>query len=161
MLKALQRLYRCRLGRFLKRRLAGVNAESKTLTEHADRAKFHRSREFIAAARAGALGLPFHGSDRSSEPIKASQIAWISSSVVAFHNEFCVSPTITAETMFRNKISGNSEDRVCRLRFLSPSVRRLVEKNALYRCLDKVLALVMRAGYLMNYQYEVVAKALD
>jgi len=54
---------------------AGLNPAGKTLAEHADRAEFHRSRKLVAAARAGALGLRFHGSDRSSEAIKASQRA--------------------------------------------------------------------------------------
>ena len=80
MLKPLQRRYWCRLGRFLDRRLTGLYAASKTLAEHADRAEFHGSREFIAAAWAGALGLCFHGSNRSSEAIKTSQRAWIASS---------------------------------------------------------------------------------
>src|SRR5215470_1761516 len=46
-LKALQCPYWRRLDRFLERRLAGLNPTSKTLAEHAYRAEFHRSREFI------------------------------------------------------------------------------------------------------------------
>src|SRR6516165_6076887 len=80
MLKALQRLYRYRLSRFLERRLPGRNPASKTLAKHADRAEFHRSGKLIAAARAGALGLRVHGPKRPSGAIKASQTAWISSS---------------------------------------------------------------------------------
>jgi len=56
-------------------RLKRATYALRTLTE------FHRSREFIAAARASALALRFHGSDRPSEAIKASQRAWISSSI--------------------------------------------------------------------------------
>jgi len=37
---------------------------SKTLAKHADRTEFHRSRKLVAAARAGALGLRFHGLKR-------------------------------------------------------------------------------------------------
>src|SRR6516225_4553987 len=37
MVKALQRLYRCQLCRFLERRLARLNPASKTLAKHADR----------------------------------------------------------------------------------------------------------------------------
>src|SRR6516164_9303422 len=40
-LKSLQRLYWCRIGRFLGRGLAGRNPATKTLAEHADRAEFH------------------------------------------------------------------------------------------------------------------------
>src|SRR5262249_41075735 len=70
-LKALQRLYWCQLGRFLERSLAGHNPASKTFAKHADRTEFHCFRKFVTAARAGALGLRFHGSDRPSEAIKA------------------------------------------------------------------------------------------
>src|SRR5215831_12554003 len=59
-LKSFWWLVRCRLDRLLERRLARLNAASKTLAEHADRAEFHRSRKLVTAARAGALGLPFH-----------------------------------------------------------------------------------------------------
>src|SRR5262249_49661856 len=55
-----------RLNWFLERRLPGLNAADKTLAEHADRAEFHRSREFIATAWAGALGLFAHGSNHPS-----------------------------------------------------------------------------------------------
>src|SRR5262245_51301027 len=61
MLKALQRLYWCRLGRSLERRLSGLHSVSYSLTKHVHRTEFHCFREFITAARAGALGLRFHG----------------------------------------------------------------------------------------------------
>src|ERR1700746_4111209 len=61
MLKSFWRLVRCRPDRLLQRRLAGLNPTGKTLAKHADRAEFQCSREFIAAARAGALGLRAHG----------------------------------------------------------------------------------------------------
>src|SRR5262245_47195049 len=79
--KSLHRLFRCRLERVLSRRLAGLNPASKTLAKHADWTEFHGSRKLVTAARAGALGLRVHGSDRASEAIKASQRAWSSSSV--------------------------------------------------------------------------------
>ena len=56
---------------------------SKCLPKHAYRTEFHRSRKLIAAARAGALGLRAHGPNRPSDAIKASQSAWISSSISA------------------------------------------------------------------------------
>src|SRR6516162_5006876 len=70
-LKSFHRPFRRRLDCFLDRRLAGLNATSKTLAEHADRAEFHRSREFIAARWAGALGLHLHGPNRPSVGIRA------------------------------------------------------------------------------------------
>src|SRR6516165_10310361 len=79
-LKSFRWLVRYRLQRIPSRRLARLNAASKTLAEHADRTEFHCSRKLVTAARAGALGLRFHGSDRASEAIKASQRAWISPS---------------------------------------------------------------------------------
>jgi hypothetical protein len=79
-LKSFWWLVRRRLDRLLERRLARLNAATKTLAEHANRTEFHRSRKLITAARAGALGPRFHGSDRHSEAIKASQRAWISPS---------------------------------------------------------------------------------
>src|SRR6516225_6135655 len=68
MLKSLYNLFRCcRLDRFLgSRRLAGLNRASDSLAEHTDRTEFHRSRKLIAAAKAGALGLFAHGSNRPS-----------------------------------------------------------------------------------------------
>src|ERR1700675_3192519 len=66
MLKSLRRLFRRRLDRFLERRLAGFNPASKTLAKHAYRTEFHCSRKLVAAARAGALGLRFHGPKRPS-----------------------------------------------------------------------------------------------
>src|SRR5271165_1939407 len=65
-LKSLRRLFRCRLERILRRRLAGLNPVSKSLAKHADRTEFHRSRKLIAASRAGALGLRAHGPNRPS-----------------------------------------------------------------------------------------------
>src|SRR6516162_8711074 len=59
-LKSFRWLVRCRLDRLLERRLARLDAASKTLAKHADRTKFHRSRKLITAARAGALGLRAH-----------------------------------------------------------------------------------------------------
>src|SRR5262249_27652928 len=76
------RLYWCRLGPFLERRLAGLDPTRKTLTKQADRTKFHCSRELIAAARAGALGLRFDQSDPPSKAIKASTRPWISILIV-------------------------------------------------------------------------------
>src|SRR6516164_3631076 len=66
MLKSFWWLLRCRPDRLLERRLAGLNPTGKTLAKHADRAEFQCSREFIAAARAGALGLRAHGLNRPS-----------------------------------------------------------------------------------------------
>src|SRR6266446_8516562 len=63
-LKSLHPLFWCRLERVLSRRLAGLNPASKTLAKHADRTKFHRSRKFITATRAGAFRA--HGPNRSS-----------------------------------------------------------------------------------------------
>src|ERR1700751_3624768 len=63
-LKPLRWLVRCRLECIPRRGLAGFNPASKSLAKHADRTEFHSSRKLIAAARAGALGLRFHGSDR-------------------------------------------------------------------------------------------------
>src|SRR5438132_11428850 len=54
----------------LKQRLAGLDPANKTLAKHAYRTEFHRSRKLVAAARAGALGLRFHGPNRRS---RASQ----------------------------------------------------------------------------------------
>src|SRR6516164_9373008 len=61
MLKALQRLCWCRLGRFLERGFAGLNPAGKTLAEYAYRTEFHRSRKLVTAAWASALGLRAHG----------------------------------------------------------------------------------------------------
>ena len=57
---------RVSVGRFLERRLAGLRSVSCCLAEHAYRAEFHCSREFIATARAGALGLCAHAPNRRS-----------------------------------------------------------------------------------------------
>src|SRR6516164_7567410 len=70
-LKSFRWLVRCRHDRLPERRLAGLKPTSKTLAEHADRTELHCSRKVIAATRAGALELRFHGSDRSSEAVKA------------------------------------------------------------------------------------------
>jgi hypothetical protein len=83
MLKALRCVFRSGLDRILRRRLAGFNPVSKSLAKHAYWTEFHCSRKLVAAARAGALGLRLHGFNRPSEAIKASQSAWISSSISA------------------------------------------------------------------------------
>src|SRR5271166_5184608 len=84
MLKALHRPFRRRLDRILgSRGLAGLNPASKTLAKHADRTEFHCSRELVTAGRTGALGLRAHGPNRPSVAIRASQRAWISSSISA------------------------------------------------------------------------------
>ena len=58
MLKTLFRLFGCRVHRDLgSRRLAGLYTARQSLAEHTDRAELHCSREFTAAARAGALEL--------------------------------------------------------------------------------------------------------
>src|SRR5262245_10689056 len=44
-------------------RLAGLNAARQSLAEHAHGAEFHCSGEFIAAARAGALGVRAHSTN--------------------------------------------------------------------------------------------------
>src|SRR5262249_60498281 len=49
-----------RLERVPSRRFAGLNPTGETLAKHADRAEFHRAREFIAAARARTFGLRAH-----------------------------------------------------------------------------------------------------
>ena len=53
------------------RRLARPNRASKSLVKHANRAELHFCREFIAAARAGALGTRAHGPKRPSSGILA------------------------------------------------------------------------------------------
>src|SRR5215468_11675569 len=63
-LNSFRRLVRCRHDRLPERRLAGLKPTSKTLAEHADRTELHCSRKVIAAARAVALGLFAHGSNR-------------------------------------------------------------------------------------------------
>ena len=65
------------------RLFAGFNPASESLAKHADRTEFRRSRKLIAASRAGALGLRAHGPNRPSVAIRASQRAWISSSISA------------------------------------------------------------------------------
>src|SRR6476646_1974053 len=75
------KLVRCQFERVLTRRLVGLGAASESLTKHADRTEFHRSGKLITAARAGALWLRVHGPNRPSDAIKASQSAWISSSI--------------------------------------------------------------------------------
>ena len=77
-LKSFRCPIRCWSDPLLERRLAGLNTISQTLAEHAHRTEFHCSRKLIAAAWADASGLRFHGSDRPSQAIKASQRAWIS-----------------------------------------------------------------------------------
>src|SRR5271165_6242858 len=69
-LKSLRCLFRrCQLDRILgSRRLAGLNPglnpATKTLAKHAYRTEFHRSRNLVSAARAGALGLGAHCPNR-------------------------------------------------------------------------------------------------
>src|SRR5271156_4176283 len=67
--KSLRYLFRCRLDRLLQIRLTGLNPASKTHAEHAYWTEFHRSRKLVAAARAGAFGLHFHGPTRPSAAI--------------------------------------------------------------------------------------------
>src|SRR6266436_5443149 len=85
MLKALHRLLWCgRLGRILgSRSLAGLNPISKSLPKHAHRTEFHCSSKLITTDRADASGLRFHGPNRPSDAIRASQSAWISPSIPA------------------------------------------------------------------------------
>src|SRR5271165_62446 len=83
MLKSLHRLFRRWLDRFLERRLAGFNTVSKSLAKHAAWTEFHCSRKLITTDRAGASVLRFHGPNRPSVAIRASQRAWISSSISA------------------------------------------------------------------------------
>src|SRR5580658_8545168 len=62
MLKALPRLFRCRLdGTHGSRKLAGFNPTSESLAKHANRTEFHCFRNLVTATRAGALGLRAHG----------------------------------------------------------------------------------------------------
>src|SRR5271157_5733147 len=83
MLKSLHRLFRRWLDRFLERRLAGFNPGSKTLAKHAYRTEYHRFRKLVAANRADTSGLRFHGPNCPSDATRASQRAWISSSISA------------------------------------------------------------------------------
>jgi hypothetical protein len=55
-IKSLGYRFRCRLNRFLERKLAGFNPATKTAAKHADRTVFHRSRKLVTATQAGALG---------------------------------------------------------------------------------------------------------
>src|SRR6516164_7699258 len=73
MLKALQRLSGCRLGRFLESRIAGLHSVSCCLAKQADRTEFHCPREFIAAARAGALGLRAHDPKSLLQPTEKAR----------------------------------------------------------------------------------------
>src|SRR5260370_13955292 len=83
-LKSLHHLFRCcRLHSILEPRLAGFNPASESLAKHADRTEFHCSGKLITATGAAALGLRAHGPNRPSDAIKASQRAWISSSISA------------------------------------------------------------------------------
>src|SRR6516162_928819 len=69
-LKSIRWLVQRRLNCFLKITLPGLSATSKTLAGHSTPdTEFHRSGKLIAAARADALGLRFHGSDRPSSAI--------------------------------------------------------------------------------------------
>src|SRR6266403_453431 len=81
-LKAVRQQLRFWFDRFLKRRLAGLDPASKTLAKHAYRTEFHCSRKLVAAARAGALGLRFHGPNRrtrASQRVKFCPLFGISS----------------------------------------------------------------------------------
>jgi hypothetical protein len=71
MLESLRWLVRCRLDRFLRRRLAGFNPTSEGFAKHADRTELRRSRKLVATARTGALGLRHHGSNRPSAATRA------------------------------------------------------------------------------------------
>jgi len=72
MLKTLFRLFGCRVHRDLgSRRLAGLYPARQSLAEHTDRAELHCSREFTAAARAGALELRAHSPSRPPSAIRA------------------------------------------------------------------------------------------
>ena len=64
--KSLVCLYWCRFERIPSRRPSGLNPTAETLTKHANRAEFHRSREFVAAGCAGAFGLRAHSLRRPS-----------------------------------------------------------------------------------------------
>src|SRR6516162_3497833 len=96
-LKSLHSLFRCCCpDRFLgSGSLAGLNRPSDSLAKHANRTEFHCSRKLIAAARAGASELRFHGPNRPSDAIKASQGAWISLSI-------CAGPDTVQPTSLRN-----------------------------------------------------------
>jgi hypothetical protein len=56
MLESLQCLFWCRLECISRRRLAGLSPISKSLTEHAHRTEFHRSRKLVAE-RAGSMSV--------------------------------------------------------------------------------------------------------
>src|SRR5580704_56647 len=70
-LKSLQRLFQCRLHSILETRPARRNPIGKSLAQQADRTEFHCSRKLVTAARAGALGLRFHGPKRPSAATRA------------------------------------------------------------------------------------------
>src|SRR5580700_785910 len=82
-LKSLRCLFRRRLECIPRRRLAGLNVASESLAKHADRTEFHCPRKLVTTNRAGASVLRFHGPNRPSVAISASQRAWISSSISA------------------------------------------------------------------------------
>ena len=60
---------RCRLYRLLGRRRAAFRRARESRAKHADRAEFHRSRELVPAAGAGALRLCAHVPNRPSAAI--------------------------------------------------------------------------------------------
>ena len=68
MLESFRWLVRCPLDRLLERRLARLNAASKTLAEQANRTEFHRFRKLVTATRAGALGLRAHFPNHPTRP---------------------------------------------------------------------------------------------
>src|SRR5271166_234135 len=83
MLKTLRRVLRRRLECILRQRIIGLNVSSESLAKHAHWTEFHCSSELITTDRADASGLRFHGPNRPSDAIRASQRAWISSSISA------------------------------------------------------------------------------
>src|SRR5215469_6744639 len=60
----------CTLG---SRRLAGLNCSRKTRAKHADGTEFHRCRNLVTAAGAGALGLRTHGLTALSRNLSQEQ----------------------------------------------------------------------------------------
>jgi len=73
--KDVRRLARfCALGSTANRRVQRCAVKTRNL-------RSPNSRKLVTATRASALALRFHGSDCPSEAIKASQRAWISSSI--------------------------------------------------------------------------------
>jgi hypothetical protein len=65
--KSLRWLFRRRLDSLLERRRTGLRRTRESPAKHAHRAELHCSRELIAAARAGTLGIRAHVPSRSAE----------------------------------------------------------------------------------------------